>query len=48
MIRIHGANALAQAHLTMARMKSINDSHGERMWHAIALVIEKKQNPLPT
>ena len=46
MIRIHGANAAEQAHLTVNRMKSINDTHGERMWQAIVLAIEKKQNPL--
>jgi hypothetical protein len=46
MIRIHGVNAVAQAHLTMARMKLANDSHGERMWLAIALAIDKKQRPL--
>ena len=46
MISIHGAHAVGQAQLTVARMRSINDSHGERMWQAIVLAIEKKQNPL--
>ena len=46
MIRIHGANAVAQAQLAVARMKTIKDGPGERMWLAIALAIEKKQRPL--
>jgi len=46
MIRIHGRNAVAQAQLTVARMKTIKDSSGERMWLAIALAIERKQRPL--
>jgi len=46
MIRLHGPNAVAQAHLSLQRMRAMKDGVGERMWQAIAIAIEKKQRPL--
>jgi hypothetical protein len=46
MIRIHGANALVQAHQTESSMKTMKDMRGERIWQAIAVAIGKKQIPL--
>jgi len=46
MIRFHGHSAVAQARKAEARMVSMKDKEGERMWQAIAQAIQKKQRPL--
>ena len=43
MIRIYGANALAEANLEAARWAGRKDAEGEKTWRAIAQAIEKQR-----
>jgi hypothetical protein len=44
MIRLHGANAEAQANLVVARWAERNDAEGVRTWRDIAQAIAKQRS----